>query len=54
VIAFQMANGKLVRADATVTMGKRKRMFVEELKACPELKGVQFNLPPKLLPWCGA
>jgi hypothetical protein len=50
VIAFRTIGGKLVKAEATITMDKRKRVFVRELKACPELDEVPFNLPPKLLP----
>jgi hypothetical protein len=43
-------NGKLVKAEATITGDKGKRVFVQALKACPELEGVPFNLRPKLLP----
>jgi hypothetical protein len=50
VIAFRTVGGKLVRAEATITMDKRKRVFVRELKVCSELDGVPFNLSPKLLP----
>jgi hypothetical protein len=49
VIAFRTTKHKLVKAVATATMEKRKRLFVRELKACPELENVPFNLPPKLL-----
>jgi hypothetical protein len=49
VIAFCTTNSELVRAEATITMDKGKRVFVQELKACPELNGVPLNVPPKWL-----
>jgi hypothetical protein len=49
VIAFRTTNNTLVKAVATSTMDKGKRVLVRELKACPELENVPFNLPPKLL-----
>jgi hypothetical protein len=49
VIAFLTTSGKLVKAEATLTMNKRKRLFIRALRGCHELDEVPFKLPPKLL-----
>jgi hypothetical protein len=49
VIAFATSKRKLVRVVATATADKHKRALVRQLKTCPELTNVPFNLSPELL-----
>jgi hypothetical protein len=49
VLAFDTSNKKVVKVIATATTDKHKRALVRQLKACPELTAVPFELPPHLL-----